>query len=36
MGKWPSALGTVVVMEAKYIPFLLFKVRPDVSSRSVQ
>jgi ABC-type antimicrobial peptide transport system permease subunit len=25
MGKWPSALGTVVVMEAKYIPFLLFK-----------
>ncbi|ELR12239.1 efflux ABC transporter, permease, putative, partial [Acanthamoeba castellanii str. Neff] len=26
LGKWPSALGTVVVMEAKYIPFLLFKV----------
>lgn len=28
LGKWPSALGTVVVMEAKYIPFLLFKVMP--------
>eukprot|EP01087_Luapelamoeba_hula_P011389 TRINITY_DN3089_c0_g1_i1.p1 TRINITY_DN3089_c0_g1~~TRINITY_DN3089_c0_g1_i1.p1 ORF type:complete len:1336 (+),score=202.48 TRINITY_DN3089_c0_g1_i1:44-4051(+) len=24
-GKWPSALGSVVVMEARYIPFLLFK-----------
>lgn len=32
LGKWPSALGTVVVMEAKYIPFLLFKVVPRASA----
>ncbi|KAL6065065.1 FtsX domain-containing protein [Balamuthia mandrillaris] len=24
-GKWPAALGTVVIMEAKYVPFLIFK-----------
>ena len=24
-GKWPSTLGSVVVLEAKYVPFLIFK-----------
>lgn len=24
-GKWPSTLGSVIVLEAKYIPFIMFK-----------